>query len=355
MFWFYIVISALIITFCLHLLVFNRLEGGLLRRLMFVGLVMVFSVGGYFYLSDWQQVKLFNEKQARIEHTLENSLLTGKPLTTAFKDNLLDYVLVLQKKLQRNHKSAKGWYFLALSYMQLGDFDNAEKAIMRAYSLDPKSIDSTLAYARLLILKNENRLDQKSLKLLVQVLQQNPQHEGAMLLLGMSAYAAGLYDITLEAWQNLLKLRPPGSDGAKLLQKNIEQVKLAMAGKQSNQTAVNQTAQGLLTVTIALDKALQHNLKPENTVFLLAKKTDVAGPPVAAKKLMVRQFPITLTLSDADQMIKGKSLKTYESLKVIARVSGNGEPFAKPGDLQGEAVVKLSEAETVNVVIDQQL
>ena len=63
-----------------------------------------------------------------------------------------------------------------------------------------------------------------------------------------------------------------------------------------------------IQVVIALSAELQSQALPGQTLFVFAKTLDSAGPPIAAKRIDVTQFPLTISLSDADSIMPTATL-----------------------------------------------
>lgn len=85
---------------------------------------------------------------------------------------------------------------------------------------------------------------------------------------------------------------------------------------------------------ISIDPSLQSQLRPTDTLFIIAKK-DV-GPPLAVKKIPNPTFPYAYALTAENVMFPGTPFQG--EVKVTARVDrdGNAGP-AQPGDLEGIA------------------
>jgi len=60
---------------------------------------------------------------------------------------------------------------------------------------------------------------------------------------------------------------------------------------------------------------------------------------VAAKRIEVGSFPVTLELSDADSLMPTANLSSQEKVSLSARISMQGIANAQAGDIEAEAVV----------------
>jgi cytochrome c-type biogenesis protein CcmH len=91
---------------------------------------------------------------------------------------------------------------------------------------------------------------------------------------------------------------------------------------------------------------------PNARMFLLARSADMPAP-IAVKQIALNQLPGEFTLSDADAMLAGRSLAQYDSVSVVARISGSDTPTEQPGDAFAEAIVDPAAGQPVQLVIDR--
>jgi cytochrome c-type biogenesis protein CcmH len=77
-----------------------------------------------------------------------------------------------------------------------------------------------------------------------------------------------------------------------------------------------------------------------------------AGPPLAAKRLQVRDLPADLKLSDQDAVVPGRVISAYAAVTVIARVSKSGTAAPHDGDLLGQQGWKKASGKPLAIVID---
>jgi cytochrome c-type biogenesis protein CcmH len=92
-------------------------------------------------------------------------------------------------------------------------------------------------------------------------------------------------------------------------------------------------------VNISIDKNMADKIKPGAVLFVFAKSFDGGGPPVAAKRVEVTEFPINLSLSDADSLMPTANLSSQEKVSISARISLQGIANAQAGDIEAEPVI----------------
>ena len=85
---------------------------------------------------------------------------------------------------------------------------------------------------------------------------------------------------------------------------------------------------------------LNINLSPEfnyldknKTVFIYAKSKDITdNMPIIVLRKKVADLPLIVQLDDSMSMIPSKKLSSYQSVRVIARVSKSGNAKTEKGD-----------------------
>lgn len=268
---------------------------------------------------------------------------------------LPDLVRVMQQRLQRHPNDANGWYMLGMGYLQGQIVPQALEAFQHAQQLAPERDDIALSYAQTLIFSQQGRLDSTSRALLTQVLSRQPEHEGALLLLGMGAYRSGDYQTALLYLPKLheLHIKRTG-DAQSAAVKELEQViRLAQQGGQQEPTA-NATAS--IEVSVRLDKALLAKVAPTDTLFIFARALNGPPMPLAVVRQSATALPITVELNDSQSMVEGMTLSRFPSVVIGARISKSGNPVAQAGDLEAVAVplTQNGKQQHVDLVINQQ-
>jgi cytochrome c-type biogenesis protein CcmH len=118
--------------------------------------------------------------------------------------------------------------------------------------------------------------------------------------------------------------------------------------------AAAQTAHALLRITIDIAPELKSTLKPTDVLFVVARQPNGPPMPVAAKRLPVATFPVTVELSDNDSPMPTMKLSQTGAVEVIARISRTGAANRAMGDLESSPLTAQSKPGAhYNVRIDQ--
>lgn len=105
--------------------------------------------------------------------------------------------------------------------------------------------------------------------------------------------------------------------------------------------------------TITLGEGQTPMVTPSAVVFLYARPRGVeGGPPLAVKKINLFNFPMEYSLGPADVMMQGTSFDG--PLTVSARLDLDGDPKARPGDLEGRIDVEPGNKQA-HIVLGEQV
>ena len=107
------------------------------------------------------------------------------------------------------------------------------------------------------------------------------------------------------------------------------------------------------TITLAPD--FERKVPAGAILFLIARKGEGGGPPLAVKRVESPLFPMDFTIGPDDRMIKAMPFEG--PLQLSARLDADGNAMTRaPGDLQGQTPVPHQPGDRgVAIVIDQVL
>lgn len=297
----------------------------------------------------WWQVK--TQTTPLIEDLFANKQVDSERLAS---QNLADFARVLQKKLQDEPKNVDGWYMLAMAYLQGELPDLALVALEKANRLEPTRDDIALSYAQTLVFTEQGRLSPKSRELLMQVLNKHPDHEGALLLMGMGAFRSGDYAGALVFLPRLkqVHLARTGDNQGQAIEEIDKAIAIAQQGGEPQATTHANTG---IKVTVKLAKELQTKLQGGEVLFVFAKALNGPPMPLAVVRQNVDRFPIEVLLNDSQSMMPELKLSKFESVIVSARISKTGTPQGESGDLEAVAVpvTQQGKLQQVDLLINQ--
>lgn len=272
--------------------------------------------------------------------------------TATMPTTLDDAVTQLEAELAKQPNEPEGWRLLGKSYAALQRYDDAQKAFERAVQLLPTDADLLVETAQARLFNNaERKLDAQSMALLDKAIAINPDHQRALWFLGLAQRQEGKHAEAAKTWEPLLAKVDPNT--AATLRTQINEARADAGLPPLADTApVTAAAPALLTVTVELAPALKDKLAPGDTLFVFARQMGGPPMPVAAKRLPVDTFPVTVPLGDGDSPMPTLKLSQLPQVQLVARIAKGSGPAAQTGDLEAAAVtadVKAGNSYTLTI------
>ncbi len=316
----------------------RRLSAWLVLLLLpLLSLLFYWSVMAPQGLADWG--KLRRDMGPAVDRVLMGQVPTE---AESRAHTLPDFIRVLQYRLQGEPENAEGWFMLGMSYVQLEMGEPALTAFEHAWRQNPQEPRYELAYAQTLLYGNEGQLDPLSRQLLGSVLTKNPEHEGAMVLLGFAAFRSGDYALAVSTLEKLQAQRAArnATGGPAVLQQVAQTLTAAREklGATSNVPAVAAAATPPIRVRVQIDRKLAGSFAPEDTVYIFARALKGPPMPLAVVRRRAGELPFTVELDDSQSPMPTMKLSAVAEVAVTARISRHGSPEAQPGDLEAIAV-----------------
>ena len=263
----------------------------------------------------------------------------------------------LAAKLENEPDNLKGWAMLARSYKVMGRTVEAEKAFARAGKYLDDDAQLLASYADTVATNANGDFSGKPVQLIQKALKVDPDNPMALWLAGTAALRSNDKDGAVKIWSRLLKLLPPDSEDAKMLQGSIAEIRgssalAAPAGQEPATARAEATAGASVRGTVVLDAAVKSKAAADDTVMVIAR---VPGNrmPVAVLRTRVSDWPLKFTLDDSLSMSPQARLSMANEVEVEARISKSGMAKAEPGDLVSAVQTVKVGAQTVELRVDK--
>lgn len=265
-------------------------------------------------------------------------LLEGKlPTESENKAHTLQEIIQgMQYQLQQNPDQPEGWFTLGVAYAQAELLQPAMMAFERAWRLKPEETRYALTFAQARVFSNQGQLDDVSRNLLKSVVQREPAHEGALLLLGLGAWRSGDHALAVPVLEQLIKVRQ--QHVANDVSPAMKEVARALADARAQLQAGPATKAAGLTVTVQVDKGVAGQFGPDDVVYVFARALKGPPMPLAVVRRAARELPVTVELDDASSMMPDRPLSSVQEIVIEARISRHGSPEKRAGDLEAVAV-----------------
>jgi len=266
----------------------------------------------------------------------------------------------LRGRLAENPEDLDGWMLLARTLKTTQRFQEAVDALETANRIAPGNprVMVELVEARI-FLTPDGRISDEMVATLEQVLDQQPDMQKALWLMGIASSQAGDQAAAISYWENLLAQLEPGSPVAQSVQSQID-LSRANMGMAIEETPVvvedDGTWQGT-RLTVTAGESEKSKIPAGGVLYVMIRSPGPAvGPPLGVRRVIDPVLPLEITISDQDSMLQERQISSESEVRLQARISLTGSPAANSGDWQSESLtVSLDSKEAIELVIDQRV
>ena len=239
--------------------------------------------------------------------------------------SLQDSMLQLQNHLLKNSNDANAWQALGLTYFKLNRLDESLSAYEKSYQLDRKNTKLLIEYASTIAIKNDNDFSGRSIELVKQALQLEPNAPDALYMAGLYAVSQQDFALAQLLWQKALTALKPGSADAAVLLGALNDVSHLMEIKQATHT---------IKVNVSFSQAILANRSKDDYVMIYAKAAKGRPMPISIVKTKLKDFTGQVILNDANSLIASNKLSQASTVVVVVRLSKTGAAFKQIGDIE---------------------
>jgi cytochrome c-type biogenesis protein CcmH len=270
-------------------------------------------------------------------------------------------------RLRDSPTDIEGWQMLGRAELARGNPQPAREAFDKALLLAPNNAQIKVDLADAIAQTQGAVLEGRPIALIREALASEPRNPKGLALAGAYEVRQGNTAAALANWKTLLTVLPPDTDQARQIVGLVADLEAgrtpqvgpaaaaaptapAAAETGSRQAAASGGAAsadpgaGALRGRIQIDAALAGKLRPDDTLFVVARSLDAqgqpSGPPLAVLRARGADLPLSFTLDDRlamGPMAKLSSVAPGTQVKVVARISRSGEAATRSGDLQGSS------------------
>lgn len=286
-----------------------------------------------------------------------DDLLTGKidtPPDWATKDTSA-LISAMQTNVHHHATDALRWFRLSEIFAALQAPEQTIEALSRAHRLSPDDEKIAITYAQTRFFTQGGSMDSETRQVVEHILNKNPKHQGAQMLMAMGEMRAGNY-AGARHWVSQLKRDIQARDG------DHSQALQSLSELEQTIDMRERQAQNAIDIKVAITQEILGRVKKGDTLFVTVRPL-AGGAPVAAKKLTADTLTnagLSLKVSDNDSimptMTLSQAMASGQSLVVTARISTSGDAIPKSGDLTSNPVplnMVASQRQTTNVLIDK--
>ena len=290
--------------------------------------------------------------------------MVGTPLaldpSMVRRPETLEQAIAQLERTRDRFPDHEGWVMLASAYASAGRFAESRDTWAHVVELVPDDPNFLAAAAESRARADDgHRFDAQAVAMLERALKANPQHERARLFMGVALRQQGKAKEAADTWTPLLAQTSGEANAA--LRAEIDGARkdagLPPLPAEAAAPAGAGTGANALHVTVALDPAFaaRVRLRPDTTVFVIARMPDGPPMPVAVEKHTLSELPLDITLDDADGPMPMAKLSAMKQVEVIARISESGNPMRQDGDIESAPVrIALPAKTTVDLTLGKE-
>jgi cytochrome c-type biogenesis protein CcmH len=285
----------------------------------------------------------------------------------------------LRQRLEQTPDDLDGLMLLARTLKASQQFAEAADVLERAHAVAPENPAVMVELAEAWIYESQDgSVPGSAVAMLERALGINPELQKGLWLMGIASMQQGDDPFAISYWQTLLEQLEPGSNTYNMVagQINEAQVRMGMLpgdasheghdhGDMTTDPANGQTAavasedgawSGTRVILDANDGARQALADGAVLYIMIRGPGPAMGPPLGVRRVTNPSFPLEVTVTDDDSMMKERMISSEAEIRLQARVSLTGTPAAQPGDWNSEAkTIELASASMVVLDIDQQV
>ncbi len=272
---------------------------------------------------------------------LNSASIEPAPASSTDMNELTDQ---LRSRLSDTPKDAEGWVLLGRSYKTLQKYPESLEAMETANRLMPDQplIMVELVEAQLFASGNPILSDQM-VSVLEQAVETEPTLQKGLWLLGIAAAQSGNHEAAIDWWNRLMIQLDPASPIAQSVKEQLDQsmLRLGLLPEPAPEpTTVGQWQGSEIRIELEQQESSPTPQIPAGAVLfvIIRPEGSAGGPPLGVKRINQPEFPLQLTLTDADSMLPQKPISSVGKLTIKARLSMNGQPMASAGDWQSPVI-----------------
>jgi cytochrome c-type biogenesis protein CcmH len=283
---------------------------------------------------------------AVLYHQLGNSNAIN--YTPPTEQQTIDQALIdLENHIKQQPNDIEALVLLARSNMQMGEYAKAQENFAAAIKIQPDNSNLLVDYAESFFRATPpDQASPDAKQWIEKALLLEPNNQRALFFQGVLFMQAQQPAQAAAVWEKLLPQVDDSTANALLPQINLARAQAGLAD-------IALPEKKAIQITIELSPELQSQALPGQTLFVFAKTLDGTGPPIAAKRIEITSFPITISLSDSDSIMPTATLFSQAEFILSARISASGNAQSTEQDWQSSTIkVQSNTKQAVRLMID---
>ena len=276
-------------------------------------------------------------------------------------------IVELKQRSKKDPGDLQAWMMLAQAHRIQGELDEAIAAYQKAGALAPSGAPDTARllaeHAEALLMKRQGDFAGEPIALLERALQNNPDDQKALGLMGAGLYRLGKPEQGIGYLRKLMASLPPDSEQSRQIGAVVQRIESELASAAANPVNPANTAAASgrtgsntatsLTGQVRIADALLSKLPTPAVVFVVARPADGQRMPVAVSRQAFSSQPFEFKLTDEQSMTAERKLSGFDSVIIEVRLSASGNAIRQSGDLFGVSKPIKPGSAAIELLIDQ--
>lgn len=287
-----------------------------------------------------------------------------RPVDAAEVEKLIGSI---EQRTRERPDDGEAWAMLAEARRMQGRHADAVAAFEQAVRLLPPDGRLLADFAESAALLAGGDFSGRPVSLLEQALAANPDEPKAIALMGAAQYRLGNLEGARSYLKKLHDGLPAGSDEAAQIGQALARIDAEIAQRGATTPPARPAAPAAgaagrdakpaaastVTGTITVDAKLASQVRPGDTLYVIARQAGGPPIPVAVLREPDARLPMQFSIGDANAMDPSRPLSSAGALVLEARLSRSGNAMRQPGDLYGQRADVAPGQRDVSIVIDR--
>ncbi len=217
--------------------------------------------------------------------------LPGQPyaerISASNKSASLDVLVArVEDHLRKNPDDARGWTIIAPSYMKLGRYRDAARALERVMKLNGPNAVLLSGYGEALVMANDGIVDDQAKKVFRESMRLDATKPTAQYYLGLAEIQSGNKEGAIKRWQDMLASAPADAGWRPQIEAQIRKAGGKVAKSAAPAPGAGSGAPDIAAMVSGLAAKLEKNGNNLNGWLMLARAYSVLNRPADTAKAL---------------------------------------------------------------------
>lgn len=243
-----------------------------------------------------------------------------------------ELIQAIEGRVQKRPDNIYYWVILAQAAILDNNVFAANQYFASALEVEPQDSQLLAQYAETLFLVDDGNFTQRVGIAVGKAFAADSNNQTVLGLKGIEAFANKDFQLAVTYWLGAQGQLNPQSTIFLGLQVGIDRAREYLEGDFGAENDGSPLSEVEIALQINLSLDIKVPTRPGQQVFIAAVRESGPPIPLAAKKILASQLPMTVLLTENDAIIPGQDLTTETKIRVVARLSNSGSATPQSGD-----------------------